>query len=337
MTAEHVERSSLLEGHADANAWVERRKAAFEGARAFGKIVSAVIWTHDPNKDREAMVPLDPAVLTGWINSDGLPLYRGHDPGFPVGRVLAAELFADASGKRFVAAILGLYNDEKRVTFTAIGVDANPTARPPESLPPLAEGNWIQLETDSNEVDPEWVESVARDAPLPVKRRESAHYAAESLRELILIGLPYVLLVWNPFVKSFATEAGKDAYSGVHRWLEKLWEKLSSRRHPIVHIAAYQEGCRVSFIFRGNDVKTNYAAHEALSIAAAQAAQLVAHMKRTGVSPYSLVYEFEPQNARWFPSYAELDDGRLVSDRNVLIALEQLPSGLSLGIARDND
>jgi hypothetical protein len=100
MTAEHIERPSLLDGHADAITWVEQRKAAHEGNPAFGKLVSAVIWTDDPSKDDEPLVPVDPAVLIDWINTDGMPLYRGHDPGFPAGRVLAAKLFATPSGKR---------------------------------------------------------------------------------------------------------------------------------------------------------------------------------------------------------------------------------------------
>jgi len=63
----------------------------------------------------------------------------------------------------------------------------------------------------------------------------------------------------------------------------------------------------------------------------------VTHMERRGVAPRSLVYEFELENNKWFPSYAELHDGRLVSDRKILIAIEQLPSGLSLGITRGKD
>src|SRR5450755_1781856 len=102
MIAEHIERSGLLDVHVDAIAWVEQRKAAHEGNPAFGKLVSAVIWTGDPSKDDEPLVPVDPAVLIDRINTDGLPLYRGHDPGFPAGRVLSAKLFASPSGKRFV-------------------------------------------------------------------------------------------------------------------------------------------------------------------------------------------------------------------------------------------
>jgi hypothetical protein len=337
MTAEHIERPSLLDGHADAITWVEQQKVAHEGNPVFGNLVSAVIWTDGPSKNDELVVPVDPAVLVDRINTDGLPLYREHDPGFPVGRVLAAKRFTSTADAQFVAAVFGLYSEEKRISFGALGVDSNSAARLPESLPPLADRNWIQFDTDSREVDATWIESVVRDAPLPVKRRESAHYAAVSLHELILIGLPYVVLVWNPFVKSFATEAGKDAYAGVHRWLQSVWDKLASRRNPVVRIAAHQGNCLVSFIFRGKDVNTNYAAHEALSIAAAQAAQLVTHMEKRGVAPRSLVYEFESGSHKWFPSYAELHDGRLVSDRKILIAIEQLPSYVSLGITRGDD
>ena len=99
-----------------------------------------------------------------------------------------------------------------------------------------------------------------------------------------------------------------------------------------------QDGCEVSFLFRGKDVKQNYDAHDALPIAAAQAAKLITGMKSNCVAPpVSLVYEFEPQNSRWFPSYATLDNGQLVSDRNILIAIEQLPTNLSLGIELRND
>ena len=333
-----IEPSNLLEGHPAANAWCERRKSMFVGNPAYGKLVSAVIWTDRAGEGGgEPIVPVDPAVLTGWINTDGLPLLKGHDPGFPVGRMLAAELFTSSGGRRFVAAVLGLFDEDKRISFSALGVDAKPEARMPESFPPLADGNWIQFEADSKAVDATWIDSVLRDAPLPVRRKESAHYTADPLHELILIGLPYIVLVWNPFVKSFATAAGKDAYAGVHRWLQSLWDKLASRRNAIVRLVAHQGKCQVSFIIRSNDVSINYAAHEALSIAAAQAAQVLTHMKRGGVAARSLVYEFDLESKKWFPSYAELEDGRLVSDRNILIAIEQLPSGLSLGISRGKD
>jgi hypothetical protein len=333
-----IEPSNLLEGHPAANAWCERRKSMFVGNPAYGKLVSAVIWTDRAGEGGgEPIVPVDPAVLTGWINTDGLPLLKGHDPGFPAGRMLAAELFTSSGGRRFVAAVLGLFDEDKRISFSALGVDAKPEARMPESFPPLADGNWIQFEADSKAVDATWIDSVLRDAPLPVRRKESAHYTADPLHELILIGLPYIVLVWNPFVKSFATAAGKDAYAGVHRWLQSLWDKLASRRNAIVRLVAHQGKCQVSFIIRSNDVSINYAAHEALSIAAAQAAQVLTHMKRGGVAARSLVYEFDLESKKWFPSYAELEDGRLVSDRNTLIAIEQLPSGLSLGISRGKD
>jgi len=52
MTAEHIERPSLLDGHADAITWVEQTKVAHEGNPVFGKLVSAVIWTDGPRKKR---------------------------------------------------------------------------------------------------------------------------------------------------------------------------------------------------------------------------------------------------------------------------------------------
>jgi hypothetical protein len=37
---------------------------------------------------------------------------------------------------------------------------------------------------------------------------------------------------------------------------------------------------------------------------------------------------------KWFPSYAILNDSRIITDNGTLIAIEQLPTGLSLGLSR---
>jgi hypothetical protein len=133
-------------------------------------------------------------------------------------------------------------------------------------------------------------------------------------------------------VTTIATEAGKDVYAGIRQWLRSVWNKLAQRRNPVVVVQSYQDGCEVSFLFRGKDVKQHYDAHDALPMAAAQAAKLIAGMKSNHLAPISLVYEFE--QSRWFPSYAILDGGRIVSDRNLLIAIEQLPKSLSIGIQK---
>jgi hypothetical protein len=93
----------------------------------------------------------------------------------------------------------------------------------------------------------------------------------------------------------------------------------------------------VSFLFRGSDVKRHYAAHDALPGAAAQAAQLVANLKNRGREPKSILYEFHTEELKWFPSFIELEDGKLITDNVILIAVEQLPSSLSLGIMRGRE
>jgi len=59
--------------------------------------------------------------------------------------------------------------------------------------------------------------------------------------------------------------------------------------------------------------------------------------KSSGRRVVSMMQSTESRNCnkRWFPSYAILADGRIVSDRNLFIAIEQLPKGLSLGIRRE--
>ena len=143
----------------------------------------------------------------------------------------------------------------------------------------------------------------------------------------------FVALVFKPFVTTVATEAGKDFYANMSRWVRSLLFKLSKLRKPILELQSSYDGCQVSFMFRGTDVKRHYAAHEMLPDAAAQAGQLVKNIKRAGYEPKLIFYEFHPQDCKWFPSYAELNDGRFVTDNSLLISVEQLPTGLSLGIS----
>ncbi len=99
-------------------------------------------------------------------------------------------------------------------------------------------------------------------------------------------------------------------------------------------LKGHKEGCQVSFLFRGKDVKQHDAAHDALSGAAAQAVQLIAKLKARGMPVRQLIYEFDSEAFLWFPSYAILNDNRIITDNGALIAIEQLPKGLSTGLGR---
>ena len=316
----------------EASAWVDRKIAEHSNDRAFGKIAFGILWTDDLGSNGEIVGSDDPLELIAEINTKGLPMFRGHDPGLPVGRTVAAKLFTSPSGLKFVAAILGQYEDEQRVSFASLELDPTPSVSSPSALHALDDDSRLNFAADPREVDAQWVDDVLRDAPLRVERTELSHNAAEAQGELIRITLAYAAIVWNPFVTAIATEAGKDVYAGIRQWLRGLWNRLTERRNPIVVVQAYQDGCEVSFLFRGKDVKLHYDAHDALPIAAAQAAKLIASMRSRHAVPASLVYEFE--ESRWFPSYATLTDGRIVSDRNLLIAIERLPTGLSIGTTK---
>jgi hypothetical protein len=304
----------------------------------FGRIAASVIWSDSTSPDGELLVPIDPHALADDINANGFPLLKGHDPGYPLGRVVTAQVFVSADGSTFIAAIVGFYSGGIHPSFREFGFDpAVAPASPPSSLPALPGGCWITLASDPREIEAAWIDDVLSSAPLPVERVETSHNAAETLQELIRLGLPYLAIVWNPYVKTIATEAGKDTYAALHQWFRGLLAKVAERHSPLVELKGSQGDCHVSFLFRGTDVERLYAAHEALSPAAVQAAQLIENMKKIGHAPVVLVYEFKDEPKRWFPSYAELGDGTFVTDNNVLIAVEQLPSGLSLGITRSKN
>jgi hypothetical protein len=317
---------SLIDETPDASLWVEETLPL---RKTLGRLAAAVLWTDTYLQDGQPIGGNDPAALIEEINEQGLPLLHGHDPGLPLGRVVDARVFTSPTGTRFVAAIVVYYQPEQLTTFASFGADPlSPAVLPPRLGVP--NGARIVLAADPRDVPEQWLNSVAQDAPLSVEQVTSSYNAAESLKELIRIGLPYAALFWNPFSKTIAEQAGKDVYAALHGWLQKLWNRLKELRDPIVDVQAYHNDCTVSFLLRGRDIEKHYAAHAAMPEAAAQAAKLIDTFALQSAKLSTLFYEFE--DGRWFPAYAILADGRMVTDRSILIAYEQLPRYLSLGL-----
>jgi hypothetical protein len=325
--------SFLIDETPAASAWVESCLASLS-ENNLGRLASAVIWTDSHLVDGKPIGGADPSLLVNEINEQGLPLLRGHDPGLPVGRFMTAQAFTSPNGTQFVAAIAAYYEPRHLLSFASLGVDPFPSATSPSTLGSIA-GYRIAFGTDPREVETQWLDEALEGAPLFVKRTELSHNAAESVKELIRVALPYAILLWNPLVTTVANEAGKDIYAAAKQWLHKLWNKLKDLRDPIVDIQAPYQGCTVSFLIRGRNVEQHYAAHAALAGAAAQAVKLIDSFGQQSPKFITLTYEY--QESRWFPSYAIMADGRIVSDRSVLIAYEQLPKHLSLGLAMQDD
>jgi hypothetical protein len=113
-----------------------------------------------------------------------------------------------------------------------------------------------------------------------------------------------------------------------------IWivDKVSELDNPILEIQSHYDGCTVSFILRGNTVEEHYEAMGKLSAAAIQAQHLITNLRVQDKAAVLLVYEFDKESNRWYPSFAELSDGTLVTDNKKLIAEQELPTGLSLGL-----
>jgi hypothetical protein len=327
---------ALISETPEAGAWIDEAKLACAEIGAFGKIMPSVIWSDAVGLDGQMLVPIEPEALVADIRANSYPLLKGHDPGFPIGEILDAAVFTNPRGTRFIAAILGCYSGV-RLSFDALAINPSPNAESPSSLPDLPNSIWIDFGIDPREVDSAWVDDVIRAAPIPVQRTTLAHNAADQQSGLIKVAVLFISLVWNPFVTTLATEAAKDVYAGIHNWLRSLLEKLAERKNPIVELQSHHNGCQISFIFRGGDVKRNYAAHDSLPKAASQAERLVVNIKEAGLDPKLIVYEFGQQDGLWFPSFVLLRDGRMITDNNALIAVEQLPPGLSLGLVSGRD
>jgi hypothetical protein len=329
--------SKLLEENEDAARWVAEKMTSLSGKKIFGSLKPSVIWDDVKGADGKQLVPLDPVKLVGSVRENGNPLHLGHDPGRPVGRVLAAEVFTGKDGKKFVAAILGYYKDGTHESFAGFGFDHSIAVIPPERLPSLPDDVWIEFDTDPREVEESSVAEILNDAPLHIKRKPLSHNDADAAHELIKVGLPYLLLVWNPFVTAIASEAGKDTYKALRGWMEKLMRWVAKRRSPILEMISHQDDCQVSFIFRGKDIVKLTAALEQLPNAAGQAAHLIGILRHNNAMAKTLFYEFDLEQMVWLPSYAELLDGRFVTDNRLLVAYEKLPRGLSLGLIGEDE
>lgn len=328
--------ASLIDETPQADVWLDSMRKALSPKSPYGRIVDAVLWTSTLTDQGVPLVEVEPNELVEEINSKGIPLLLNHDPGEPRGMVLCASQFTSPTGTTFIAGLLGLYEQADCLSFEAIGLDELPPVGPPSILSPLPQEAYISFAVDPREVDETWVVEVLSEAPIPVRRKELSHNASDASTELIRLALPYVLLVWNPFVTEIAKEGGKDAYAGVRDWLARIIAKLTALKNPILVMESSQDGCHVLFLLRGSSIGQHYAAHEKISDAATQAAQLIAHLKERKLMPKQVVYEFTPADQRWSPSSATLADGRLITSHAALIAIEQAPVGLSLGLTRNS-
>lgn len=325
--------SSLIQQSPEAQIWVEAMIKKYEKLGAYERIVPAVVWSKSVGVDGNLILDVDPDQIVQMINSKSIPLIRNHDPGSPVGRVLEASRFDIIGSKCFVAAILGNYGQSGLLSFIECGINCEEISPLPDHLPSLEANFRIDVEADPREVDTTKLNEITEGLEVPVELTERSHNSADILQQLISIGVPYALLVWNPFVTTIAQEAGKDSYLKAKKSLSTILKRVGLLENPICEIQSYQSGCSVSFIIRGKGEKHHLQANASLSDAARKAHKLIENLKRNDRSPIKIVYEFNRDLETWVPSFAELADGRLMSDNLVLIAVEDLPKGMSLGLA----
>lgn len=325
--------ADLAEQTPEAAAWLARTLEAQEARAVFGRFRPAVIWTDATRPDGEPLLALDPVALAADINAGPYPLQVGHDPGRPMGAMVAAEAFTSPAGERFVAAIMGFYDGAPRLAFRDLGLALEAPAVPPKRLPILPGDFGVTLAVDPREVTAAWLNDALQGASFPIEFDKRSYNAAEAPHQFISAIVAFAVLVWNPWSKAFIEAAGKDGYVAAHTWIRRLLERVGRLQRPIVEIKSWQAGCAVSFMIRGRDVDENYKAHDAMAEAAQRAARLIVHMTAADLAPVRLVYERDAASGIWFPAFAELVDGRLMTDNAELIAAEHVPTGLSLGVS----
>ena len=323
---------SELGSGSDVLQWVASVEETFGDHPAYGRFEHGIVWIDEPGPDGRPIGGTDPTAMIREINAEGWPLLHGHDPGRPLGRVIAARAFVSEGGQAFAAAIFGFYSADKQIGFAALGVDSGAPVKLPDTLPAPRPEWRIEIAYDDRDAGSDWVRAAAAEAPLPCKVVGASYNSESELLHLVTVCLPYAALVWNPTIKAIGEAAGKDIYAAVRTWVRGMFVRVRDRKRPVICTQVDIRGCQTEFLFRGGDLQLNYEAHDALPGAAVQAGALIANFASRGVPAARVVYEFHLDKRRWYPAYAVLDDGRLVSDENLLIAVERLPSELSLGI-----
>lgn len=208
--------ADLVEQTPEAAAWLAHTLDA-QGARAaFGRFRPAVIWTDARHPNGEPLLALDPVALAAQINADPYPLQVEHDPGRPMGAIVAAEAFTSPAGERFIAAVLGFYDGAPRLAFRDLGFDATAPFAPPKRLPTLQADFGVTLAVDPREVTAAWLDDALQGASFPVEFDKRSYNAAEAPHQFVSVVLAFALLVWNPLSKAFIEAAGKDAYANSH-------------------------------------------------------------------------------------------------------------------------
>ena len=113
----------------------------------FGKLVPGVIWSDARDDHGELLVAVDPIELVASINRNPYILLHNHDPGRPKGQILESANFESEDGIKFIAAIFGYYAGGKVLDFQGLGLDTKALVPPPERLPVLPDGAWIEFAT----------------------------------------------------------------------------------------------------------------------------------------------------------------------------------------------
>lgn len=324
--------ASLIDASPEAQTWLAREIDAQGKRGVHTELCSAVIWSDARDANGQVIAPFDPVKIAEAINAASLPLQHDHDPGRPIGKVLSAAHFQAEDGTWFVAAVLGYFGQETLVSFETLGIDLTEAEASPTTLPSLPDDFRIVVEADLKEVDAASLTELVAGLEAPVELKRRSHNSADIAQQLVAISVVFSLLVWNPFVKTFAQEAGKDAYKLAREALKNLIERAGHLEKPLVEIQSHQSGCTVSFLIRGKGIGLHSKANAALPGAALQASRLIENVLGSGAQPIRLVYEFVRESEIWAPSFVELADGRLVSDTLNLMAIENLPKGLSLGV-----
>jgi hypothetical protein len=75
--------STLIDDLPEAAAWAKQAIIDHSNSLGLGKPVSAVIWTDLKGPDGVLVGADEPTELIAEINTRGLPLFRGHEPGIP--------------------------------------------------------------------------------------------------------------------------------------------------------------------------------------------------------------------------------------------------------------
>lgn len=275
------------------------------------------------------------------INNRTLWFGVNHDPLIqPYARAIAAKLLYAPDTKIFALFLVtGCYDVNNYPKFIDIGIDLSKVEINDSDIPPFnLEKTKIKIGFNKQEISNAIVRELEKEineSPEFVEKDIDYRYRkAVDPVTTISIAIPIWLIIANPFSKKFleiyAEEAAKHSIKIIKWIIKSIINKVNQIKNErvLIEYESPCRGCHFQYLIDTKDTNKITKATKLLYQAGYSSIFLYQNLKTYDVQ--KIIYKFDTDNEQWIPIHAITKKLGIISDKPVLIALDNLP-GLSIG------